>query len=60
MQDECNLTLHIGQQPENNILSSSYQVLRTDELELTDDEKIDKVAARILEAYKDAFLELEK
>lgn len=33
---------------------------RTDELELTDDEKIDIVAKRILEQYRPAFEELAK
>lgn len=58
MPDKGNLTPHIGQCPENNTVSS--QPLQVDGRELTDDEKIDAVAARILERYKEAFLELAK
>ena len=58
MSDKGNLTPHIDQYPENNTVSS--QPLQVDGRELTDDEKIDAVAARILERYKEAFLELAK
>ena len=58
MPDKGNLTPHIDQYPENNAVSS--QPVQVDGQELTDDEKIDVVAARILERYKEAFLELAK
>ena len=58
MPDKGNLIPNIDQYPENNALSS--QPLQVDERKLTDDEKIDAVAARILERYKEAFLELAK
>ena len=58
MPDKGNLTPHIDQYTENNTAFS--QPLQVDRRELTDDEKIDAVAAQILERYKEAFLELAK
>ena len=58
MPDKGNLTPHIDQYPENTTAFS--QLLQVGGRELTDDEKIDAVAARILERYKEAFLELAK
>lgn len=58
MSDQVNPIPHSGQQPENS--SSSSQALQVGKRELTDDEKIDAAAARILERYREAFLELAK
>ncbi|WP_204882345.1 hypothetical protein [Pseudoflavonifractor phocaeensis] len=49
---------HNDQQPESG--PSPSQASQVDQRELTDDEKIDAAAARILETYRDAFLELAK
>ena len=49
---------HIVQQLESG--SSPSQASQIGERELTDDEKIDLAAARILEKYRNAFLELAK
>lgn len=40
--------------------SPSSQEFQTGKCKLTDDEKIDLAAARILETYREAFLELAK
>ena len=56
MSDQVNPIPHSGQQPENG--SSSSQAPQVGKRELTDDEKIDAAAARILETYREAFLEL--
>ena len=58
MSDQVNPIPHSGQQPENG--SSSSQAPQVGKRELTDDEKIDAAAARILERYREAFLELAK
>ena len=47
MSDQVNPIPHSGQQPENG--SSSSQAPQVGKRELTDDEKIDAAAARILE-----------
>ena len=56
MSDQVNPIPHSGQQLE----SSSFPSLTSQigQHELTDDEKIDAAAARILETYREAFLEL--
>ena len=58
MSEKVNPIPHNDQQLENG--SSPSQELQAGKLELTDDEKIDAVAARILETYREAFLELAK
>ena len=58
MSDQVNPIPHSGQQPENG--SSSSQAPQVGKRELTDDEKIDAAAARMLERYREAFLELAK
>lgn len=58
MPDKFNPIPHSNQQPESG--SSSSQVFQVGQRELTDDEKIDAAAARILEKYREAFLELAK
>lgn len=56
MSDQVNPIPHSDQQLE----SSSFPSLTSQigQHELTDDEKIDAAAARILETYREAFLEL--
>ena len=56
MSDQVNPIPHSGQQPENG--SSSSQAPQVGKRELTDE--IDAAAARILERYREAFLELAK
>ena len=58
MPDKVNPTPYSDQQPESG--SSPSQAPQVDQRELTDDEKIDAAAARILEKYREAFLELAK
>ena len=58
MSDKVDPMLHSDQQLENG--SSSSQAPQVGKRELTDDEKIDAAAARILETYREAFLELAK
>ena len=58
MSEKVNSIPHNGQQPESG--SSPFQAPQVGKHELTDDEKIDLAAARILETYRDAFLELSK
>ncbi len=58
MPDKINPIPHGDQQPESG--SSSSQVSQVGQRELTDEEKIDAAAARILEKYREAFLELAK
>ena len=58
MSDKVNPIPHGDQQPESG--SSSSRVSQVGQRELTDDEMIDAAAARILEKYQEAFLELAK
>ncbi len=58
MPDKINPISHGDQQPESD--SSSSRVSQVGQRELTDEEKIDAAAARILEKYREAFLELAK
>ena len=58
MSEKVNPIPHPDQQPESS--SSSAQEFQIGKHELTDDEKIDAAAARILETYREAFLELAK
>ena len=58
MPDKFNPIPHSNQHPES--VYSSSQVFQVGQRELTDDEKIDAAAARILEKYREAFLELAK
>lgn len=58
MPDKINPIPHGDQQSESG--SSSSQVSQVGQCELTDEEKIDAAAARILEKYREAFLELAK
>lgn len=58
MSEKVNPIPHNDQQLENG--SSPSQELQAGKFELTDDEKIDAVATRILETYREAFLELAK
>lgn len=58
MSEKVNPIPHNDQQPESG--SSPSQVPQVGKRELTDDEKIDAVAARILETYREAFLALAK
>lgn len=58
MSEKVNPILHNDQQPESG--SSTAQEFQVGKHELTDDEKIDAAAARILERYREAFLELAK
>ena len=58
MSEKVNSIPHNDQQPESG--SSPFQAPQVGKHELTDDEKIDLAAARILETYRDAFLELSK
>ena len=58
MLEEVHPIPHTDQQLESGpSLSQEFQVRKH---ELTDDEKIDLAAARILETYREAFLELAK
>ena len=58
MSEKVNPIPHNDQQPESG--SSTAQEFQVGKHELTDDEMIDAAAARILETYRDAFLELVK
>ena len=58
MSDKVNPIPHGDQQPESG--SSPFQAPQVGKHELTDDEKIDLAATRILETYREAFLELAK
>lgn len=58
MSEKVNSIPHNDQQPESG--SSPFQAPQVGKHELTDDEKIDLAAARILETYRDAFLGLSK
>ena len=58
MSDKVDPMLHSDQQLESG--SSPFQAPQVGKRELTDDEKIDAAAARILETYREAFLELAK
>lgn len=58
MSEKGNLIPHIDQQSESG--SSPSLALQVGNCELTDEEKIDAAAARILERYREAFLELTK
>ena len=58
MSDKVNPIPYSDQQLENGSYSS--QVPQVGKRERTDDEKIDAAAARILERYREAFLELAK
>lgn len=58
MSDKVNAMLHSNQQLESG--SSTFQAPQVGKRELSDDEKIDAAAARILATYRDAFLELAK
>lgn len=58
MSDNVNPIPHIDQQPESG--ASPSHASQVGKRELTDDEKIDAAAARILETYREAFLELAK
>ena len=58
MSEKVNSIPHNDQQLESN--PSPSQVPQVDKRELTDDEKIDAAAARILETSSEAFLELAK
>lgn len=58
MSDKVNPIPHSDQQLESSSFPSlAFQI---GQHELTDDEKIDVAAARILERYREAFLELAK
>ena len=58
MSEKVNSIPHNDQQPES--IPSPSQAPQVGKRELTDDEKIDAAAARILEKYREAFLELAK
>lgn len=58
MLDKINSIPHSDQQLESG--SSPSEEFQTGKRELADDEKIDLAAARILERYREAFLELAK
>ena len=58
MSEKVNPLPHNDQQPESG--SSPFQAPQVGKRELTDDEKIDAAAARILGTYREAFLELAK
>lgn len=58
MLDKVNPIPHGNQQPESG--PSSSRMSQVGQRELTDDEKIDAAAVRILEKYREAFLELAK
>ena len=58
MSEKVNSIPHNDQQLESG--SSPFQAPQVGKRELTDDEKIDAAAARILETYREAFLELAK
>lgn len=58
MSEKVNYIPHNDQQLESD--SSPSQAPQVGKCELTDDEKIDAAAARILETYREAFLELAK
>lgn len=58
MSEKVNPIPHNDQQLESG--SSPFQAPQVGKRELTDDEKIDAAAARILETYREAFLELAK
>ena len=58
MSEKVNPIPHNDQQLESG--SSPFQAPQVGKRELTDDEKIDVAAARILETYREAFLELAK
>lgn len=58
MSDKVNPIPHSDQQLESS--SSPSLASQIGQNELTDDEKIDVAAARILERYREAFLELAK
>lgn len=58
MSEKVNPIPHNDQQLKSG--SSPSQEFQVGKRELTDDEKIDLAAARILETYRDAFLELAK
>lgn len=58
MSEKVNPIPHNDQQSES--CSSPFQAPQVGKRELTDDEKIDLAAARILAKYQEAFLELAK
>ncbi len=58
MSEKVNPIPHNDQQLESG--SSPFQAPQVGKRELTDDERIDAAAARILETYREAFLELAK
>ena len=58
MLEEVHPIPHSDQQPEGG--SSPFQAPQVGKCDLTDDEKIDLAAARILETYREAFLALAK
>ena len=58
MSEKVNPIPHNDQQSESG--SSPFRAPQVGKHELTDDEKIDAAAARILETYREAFLELAK
>ena len=58
MSEKVNSIPHNDQQLESG--ASPSQEFQAGKREMTDDEKIDLVAARILERYREAFLELAK
>lgn len=58
MSDKVNPIPHSDQHLKDG--SPAPQEFQTGKRQLTDDEKIDLAAARILETYRDAFLELAK
>ena len=58
MWDKVNPMQHSDQQLESS--SSLAREFQTGKRELTDNEKIDVTAARILKKYREAFLELAK
>lgn len=58
MSEKVNPIPHNDQQSESG--SSPFQAPQVGKRELTDDEKIDLAAARILAKYQEAFLELAK
>ena len=58
MSEKVNPIPHNDQQPESG--SHPFYAPQVGKCDLTDDEKIDLAAARILETYREAFLELAK
>lgn len=58
MSEKVNPIPHNDQQPESG--SPPFYAPQVGKCDLTDDEKIDLAAARILETYREAFLELAK